>query len=349
VNARLVYWAVNSNLADKVRINDLEEKLFMALGERDHDRRIYCAKALIDKIWHNEPGLGPYPFLDTLSHFEFNRWFYEGYRDHVGHQLKVYLLGLFFIDNLVDLKDDLVREIGDYEDGSMEELRLRWTATSVFHDVGYVLESDHALHRNSEQWKKVRDDANKICRTPISYLPEFGLLLSEDNELKIVSDRNLSTGVLHNISDLETFMETNLFTLIDKEAIASNLATKASVEEEGPALERYYRMALTKQSKEEKRPKFFDHGIGSALLLLRFWKYFFIRISELSNLCKNHRLVSPPLADKIDELKNAAKLREESIIRAAAAMALHNINRDIWDTSDSAVFGLTLRLCSKIT
>ena len=47
------------------------------------------------ELWEAEIGIGPYPFSEILSLFEFGGKFWDGYRDHVLHQIKVYLLGLY--------------------------------------------------------------------------------------------------------------------------------------------------------------------------------------------------------------------------------------------------------------
>src|SRR5678815_2511108 len=66
-------------------------ELARALGEREDNLRVESSKRLIHALWHRHAELGPYPFLESLSKFEFERVYYSQYRDHVCHQLKVYL------------------------------------------------------------------------------------------------------------------------------------------------------------------------------------------------------------------------------------------------------------------
>jgi len=84
VNADIVGWAERSALARAaldpagVGVDDL----YRALGAVDYNNRVRLAKVLIERLWHHHPALGPYPFLDTLSEFQFGA-FYRGYRDHI--------------------------------------------------------------------------------------------------------------------------------------------------------------------------------------------------------------------------------------------------------------------------
>ena len=100
INSELINWLrdyehLENILPDK---KDLETYLIPAICNKDQHERVKNSKAIIKALWYKHDVLGPYPFLETLSEFEFDRKFYHGYRDHSSHQLKVYLLGLYFFN-----------------------------------------------------------------------------------------------------------------------------------------------------------------------------------------------------------------------------------------------------------
>src|SRR5262245_52155450 len=87
------------------------DELARALGARQDSLRVSSSKKLIQALWNRHPELGPYPFLDTLSRFEFDREFYPLYRDHVCHQLKVYLLGLGVFHGCPHARDGILEQV----------------------------------------------------------------------------------------------------------------------------------------------------------------------------------------------------------------------------------------------
>ena len=93
INSELINWLrgykhLESILPD---INDFETDLIPAICDKDHRKRVAHSKEVIKILWYNHPVLGPYPCLETLSDFEFDRQFYQGYRDHASHQLNIHL------------------------------------------------------------------------------------------------------------------------------------------------------------------------------------------------------------------------------------------------------------------
>ena len=100
-NAHIIEWLNNSEILDKYfkDANLTEGILFKALGSPSYAERVSSSKIIIESIWYSFPEFGPYPFIETLSEFEFDRIFFSEYRDHVTHQLKVFLTGLYLYFN----------------------------------------------------------------------------------------------------------------------------------------------------------------------------------------------------------------------------------------------------------
>src|ERR1041384_6390137 len=89
------------------------DTLARAFGSSDDNERVEASKQLVCELWQVHPELGPYPFLDSLSKLEFERAFFSRYRDHVCHQLKVYLLGLGVLGCAPVLRDATVELVGE--------------------------------------------------------------------------------------------------------------------------------------------------------------------------------------------------------------------------------------------
>ncbi|RLC11966.1 MAG: hypothetical protein DRI57_18240 [Deltaproteobacteria bacterium] len=99
-NAVILEWARHSDLAKSVydRRELTEGTLFQAVCTTNPEEMCIHAKKAIQALWRSYPELGPYPFLETLSDFEFSQQFFPGYREHVIHQLRVFLTGLYLFD-----------------------------------------------------------------------------------------------------------------------------------------------------------------------------------------------------------------------------------------------------------
>src|SRR6185436_2694584 len=96
-NAEVIACLENSGVLTQILPKSLDDDqiLIRALASPSYPERILCGKECIKGIWRTFVPFGPFTLLDKLAEFEFNREFYSGYRDHVTHQLKVALLGLY--------------------------------------------------------------------------------------------------------------------------------------------------------------------------------------------------------------------------------------------------------------
>jgi len=91
VNAEVVSFLDKGGYLESVffGIRDYKDRLFKSLGANDHRMREAYGKDLMQDLWETELGLGPYPFAEILSKFEFAGKFHRNYRDHVLHQLSL--------------------------------------------------------------------------------------------------------------------------------------------------------------------------------------------------------------------------------------------------------------------
>lgn len=338
-NADLVAWVETSDLAAqalgpaKVTIDDL----YLAFGAEPDAARTDYSKSVIKKLWYSEPVLGPYPFLDTLSFFEFDRLFYANYRDHVCHQLKVYLLGLFAYDCCPKIRDELDRSLSIPSRVPRAEFLLRWLVTALYHDIGYVLENDKALQGDGSAWQTTRGEINRVLAAPLSAMPTFGDFITPDVEQRLIQDHQIFTPKVSHIKDIEYYNKINLLDQLASEARLAQLGVNDA------PLRDYYDYALTHDTIAARgsRGRYRDHGIVSALLLLRTWRAFSDYLAIFSTKAGNDPLIRSQFA-RVDDLARRVSLQAESIRAAAAAMALHNITPKDWDHGEALAHGLTL-------
>lgn len=325
-NFRLARWAESSALLgialpDEKRRNDWIDNLCKAWSSAA-DATSSLSQRLINELWTAQRGLGPYPLAGTalLSRFEFDRVFYPNYRDHVSHQLRVFLLGLYTIELVSPLRIDLQREVGGNETESLREVVRRWIVTATFHDIGYILECNPESPGNQTAWKHIENAATKHCSALLA-----GIIPRATEQVLI--SRGAPTAQM---PDIQAFASDSngWFADLDREAQACGLS--------GPGAEtlRSY-LALTRSRPfSEGRPTYFDHGIGSAALLLWFWTAFSTRL-EFALAQVNGKLPHQPLlryAEDLRRVQSAAESCAPTVRRAAAAMALHNINKE-WPES----------------
>lgn len=109
--------------------------------------RAKAARLLLRDLW-TRPGLLHYvPFFDHLANLEHMQSFFSAYRDHVNHQILVFLFGAYMYYNDSRLRDNVLEEIawtnGEYVANlpvDDDEFLFRWKMAATFHDVGYLFE-----------------------------------------------------------------------------------------------------------------------------------------------------------------------------------------------------------------
>ena len=339
-NAVMLDWARRSELTRSVlyRSGLGERDLRIALCPINPEKALIRAKKDIRALWGAYPELGAYPFLDTLSDFEFNRRFFPEYREHVIHQLRVFLTGLYLFDLCGPLRSRILQDIGLASDKEGEgEFVRRWTACSIFHDIGYVLENEAGKGPDGDAWIETKTVANACLAAPMSFVLGDEKL-PEHVERKIVRDEQIYRLQI----DLHRHLEYDKRSdMLDRIAESGKLAGLGSCEVPGKTpLRSYYDYARSHEPLGGKRPGFRDHGIESALLLLRFWFDFRQYAERLAQL-QGHSLLADAWNDLQTVLERLPEC-EQSILAAAGAMALHNIDPNLWNCGDALEEGLSL-------
>jgi hypothetical protein len=323
-NADLLAWIDGSPLAASVlgRASIHTDQLAIALGGDWPQERVLSSKEVIRRLWATHPELGPYPFLDTLSEFEFDRMFYAGYRDHVCHQLKVFLLGLMAYDGSTKLRDalDASFQVGSTDSASV--FALRWMITAIYHDVGYVLENEEATVLG-RAWDTVQQVLNETLASPLAHTnPQ---ILDRATEQAIVHARKLFRPRIGALTELDAVTWSEDGEAVDPLRLLEPEAARAGLGHPGTdaLLRRYYEHARTNAL--AGRPPFRDHGISSAMLLLYGWSDYQAYMSMLARVPD----VRIPSSD-VQAIATAAANAKEHVRAAASAMALHNIAPKDW-------------------
>jgi len=258
-------------------IPNYKDKLFKALGANDHRVRQAYGRELMQALWEIELGLGCYPFAEILSRFEFAGKFHLKYRDHVLHQLRVYLLGLYIFWGCPRIHKLI---LGKHK---LDKFIIQWKIAALSHDHGYIFEVDEA---ERDQWVKnmVLPVFHNSVGFPLSCLSEsirkrlFEGSLSADhkkllealkqrgftyiNEKSLHKTFEIVPPVIDTITDLMSYRGKNFFDKFSTTTQKTKLA-KPGIN----GVKAYYEFA-SKYGPYKKRGGFLDHGITSALLLL---------------------------------------------------------------------------------
>jgi hypothetical protein len=294
------------------------------LAELLDDRRVKSAVSIWNKLWLEELGLPFLSYFEDLVIKENSGQLYKEYRDHSTHSVWLYLLGLYLYNQCQPIREAINNK---YE---FNNFLRAWKIAALFHDVGYSC--DVGI---SQEEKFLAPLIKKI-----SYFSDYPLLTTlEPRGFKItITDEEeiaRSTGRFRpgalNLSRIES---TNLPG--SNERILScieSLVLPACLSQGGcyTPLSNYYDLAKTVKS-EQRDECFRDHGILSAILLL--YQYhrldYSLKITTVNEIPKR---IPRETARKLNEMISSGVTEEykDSIYIAAAAMALHNVNVDIWD------------------
>jgi hypothetical protein len=348
-NYDLMDWFKNSELGKAIssQANISNDEIFQALGGDWPQECINVSRELIKKLWYSFPSLGQYPFLDTLSEFQFGGIYYSGYRDHVCHQLKVFLLGLFVYDKCPNVKESIDEMFGEIRKDLNSSFTCCWLATAVYHDIGYIFENEGATP-NSNIWEKIKNDINNSLETPLSQILEIDK--KKERDLKGIT--KINSCIVRDQDEINYHIDKNgnkidLLSLLNIEAKKNHLCEGSN--KDFNAFRAYYQYANTNKTDLGNRSPFKDHGIASALLLLFMWFNFREYVEGISNKLQNlsiGSLIEKDFANnvikKIYDLNTELTEHQEGILIAAGAMAVHNIVPGEWRSQFSNMGDLTL-------
>lgn len=334
-DATLIDWLKVSSLARRVlQRSGLDmDTVYQAFSTINPEKQSQAAKRAIGKLWYSYPELGPYPFLDTLSDFEYNRVFYPDYREHVNHQFRVFWLGLYLFDECGIIKERVLKEAS-----SESAFLRRWHACAIWHDIGYVFENEEATEPAGDAWKETCKALNDTMKTPLAHFPQFENVLSVEKEWHIRRTKKINFIGLDTPRDMEFHHDRDLLDLIAEFGVKARLGPSLGIGQSPFRL--YYDYAFQYPPESENRSRFRDHGIAGAMLLLKIRMEFLKYIEKLSEFPNDPQLVgiSPQLA----RFRNNLVACGNDVLSSAAAIALHNIQPLLWREKHTLPYGLTL-------
>jgi len=352
------------------------------------------AEEFVDEHWHSHPEIGPYPCLGLLAKYQSAGAFHVAFRDHVVHQLRVYILGLYIYSQCGDIQKALHAEIERDKDSrpktrdASEEFLLRWLAAALSHDSGYVLENPLVQPEEGEVleevcWKDFRSKFEEVlnyplygpCRCPRERSTAFKDAHSDLSSYIPPDKKILSLEALTYLRRVDS-QPGKAPSCEEKKAweILNPAGATAKLHQDGKDeanLQKYYE--FTRKYKTKYKENLPDHGVNSALMLLKSWYAYrnLLRCIE-GKLEKNEEIprLSLPYFDDLRNGKWWTKLDRNTIHSAAAATALHNIDlrryqsgsgQTVWENNDfqtklsikllgptSQALAWLLRLCDSI-
>jgi hypothetical protein len=234
--------------------------------------RSESARHLLKALWSRSGFLTFLPFLESVSDLEHKRAFYSRYRDHVNHELMVFVTGCYFYYKCDKIRDAIDREIAIHNQNagtpaqeSEKEFLFRWKLISTFHDVGYMFEVDPNTSEASHL------DKAKLLEESLETINEFGetfphaylqrqLQMDETNAKALVSmlERQLGRpprAALTKVDDL----------LVHDDDPWERMASYTGPRIPAELFKNYFQMC---RNEDGPRSRFYDHGIMSALVFL---------------------------------------------------------------------------------
>lgn len=316
INERLKKWLLSTEMFKKLNASEQAiNKIFSSEESEREKKSIEYAK----KIWKEFPELGPTPFFDVLSEQERKRSFFDNYRDHTTHQVKVLILGAYIyeecdrIRNAVDkyLMDELKIE----KEKCVDTFMLIWIVTSLYHDIGYLIECKQ--EDDNDYWAKIYGEYNDVLCTPLAHTKELNITvkLEEDNiESKIKKMKSFNS-----LQDEELFDELKEF------GVCSSIVEDDNIN----ALKEYYSFAQ-ENNVSGGRGNFRDHGIASALMLLKIWKEYIVHLEKMLQYKSKNKKVNTGI-DKVNEIYKKIDFYDSCMRISAGAISLHNIKKNYWE------------------
>jgi hypothetical protein len=319
-------------------INDM---LLILGGGLGHDFQM--AERFMEGHWHAHPQLGPYPCSGLLAKCQAAGVFHSGYRDHVGHQLKTYLLGLYVFGNCKPIREAVLNEIGrDLPNGRTppQEFRLRWLAAALAHDTGYIFENTAADPSGNASdggalYKQLLKEFGAVVEYPLARshtdLADESYLANHTRIRTAIAAPTHSVPDDTSLFDLPSFFEheqgadengrNRAWNILKEGTGAAGLGTAAD-----KTIETYYH--FTKDHPTNYAERFPDHGVVSALLMLRAWYAWadFVRFLDRKLLDGQPipALTQPAFRWVLTDRSDWAY--HQTMHAAASAIALHNID-----------------------
>ncbi len=342
------------------------ERLIRALAYPGLDGRDLAARELLRDLWRVDGGLGPYPGLDTLAIFQQGGRYYRLYRDHLAHQLRVWVLGLYLLGKVPRLREaqrtGLQREDaerwGKAGDTALDaEILRRWKIASLWHDIGYVFEVQSGAEPLADI-DRAFADIDRDLRAPLTALlgtKDAGIPGgAEDGWYDDSQYDDLGPlprwRRLHRFDELTRGRNRRLWQELAPAGHAVGLAPTNTTD---GGLFSYFELCRRGEMLAGgKRPAFIDHGIAGALLLLRIHHHMERYGKRLSAfLVDSEESVQPELLERVRSIDETTRGALPAVLAAARAVALHNVHPWLPETGSAHDKGLTperYRLCADV-
>jgi len=319
------------NSSSSIDIGSRYRDEFSHLASASEDRRIHFAVKAWKRLWLEEDGLPYLTLIDKLAEDEFSGEFYSEYRDHVAHSVWVYLLGLYLYQHNGPIREAIGRNF------TGTSFLRAWKTAALFHDIGYTC--DRGIDKEDEFIQPVLTELQRFTDFPLlEHLKPRGFVLDEGDEEHLAQIGTRHTPLKLTLDSIEfrplPLPDQPLLDIVEHLIVPTKLGQSTQAK----PLQSYYLLGKTVQPKPNELKRFRDHGVLSALLLLH-------QFDRLDHCLKSLRGKSLPerlareTQTKLAELVSGTTTEPgtvteryaEAVFQAAAAMALHNVNIDIWD------------------
>ena len=356
VNVELAQWLCTELQSDQSRVrsalcvakrykdnpkslmNVLLEVLAGGLG---HD--FQQAERFMYEHWYAHVEIGTYPCPHLLAQYQSQGIFYEGYRDHVAHQLRVYLLGLYLYDRCQPIREAVLDGIeGELLEGRTREYEffLRWLVAALAHDAGYVLENqaiipeEKTVNENEASWGHFLKTLNEgVLAFPLAYrcgeIKDEVFTQMHEQLNNAIAWRPKMTRNTEDLALLPRWSASDqiAWDILDKDFVKAGFS---SVRGQSPS-KKYHEFTRTTMTDYDL--KLWDHGVISALLVLKCWTVYSDFLTKLGreHTELNESIPSGQIAEAIKE-NWWGMLYDLTLYDASSAIALHNIDKRRYST-----------------
>jgi len=361
---------------------EIRKELRRFLSATLTETRSKSSRALIRALWKTDGFLNFIPLIEHLSDLEQDRAFYKYYRDHLNHEVLLFLLGVYIYDNCAAFRtpvDEEICRIYDekkirFDKADLEgEFLFRWKLISTFHDVGYLFEVDPVKDKSTRTFRTKNQLLKKSFRVVDEFRKNFlfdyfaqyvtplvriGVSVEETESDREQTVRKLTEEIGELLVPYKGTIKNkeSLFKLSTPEGPFRNsfnlISQYVKLDYPGERLvEDYFKLCDTtpvtriESGKEVvKREPFLDHGVMSALVLLKAADIQRHYLWELTQRDFSGTLLYeyPQLREALEKPVTKASLTAKQFFirfsHVAGAIALHNISPQLYTREQCAKF-----------
>lgn len=337
VNRSLYDWSIGYEYIHEILKNCQEAVVLLAdiFGDNS-EKREKASIEFYQFAWGYYPELGANPMIDILAEYEHDRAFYENYRDHTTHIIKTFLLGLYFYDQVEFIHNSIISALDTYEN-SEEAFFKAWTITALYHDMGYLFENN-VIELYEDKWNLFKNKFNEMLKSPLSFIFD-NKGITKEKERSFIKSNKIYMESIDSIGEIEAEGSGNgrIWEVLKSGGKDSGLSNDESIN----GIHSYYEFA-SKMKTLDGRQGYRDHGICSALLLGKVWYAYSDYLKLILNNDYDIQNLLPLNRDEITTLCQKQNEIEKLVEIAVNAIALHNINKEIWNVKDAISYKIIL-------